>query len=243
MLYPPPRTRCWTKKGMLMQAAQGIAKGDVLQRIAGIGFLVGGIASLAGNVVLRIIAAETPTERGETEPVERIALLVLIMGFWALLVGAVGIYRSLSTGTAAVWARLGFYGILGGTTLATVSLAIDLAASSAAAFWVAAGAITGTSEYAVAVSLNVIANSVFDVTIVGYWLALLALGIGMVLSDTYPRWLGWALLVLSAVVVAVSVPRLFIGSNPTLDIVFAIPAGLTSIWALVLGVWVTRKAW
>ena len=226
-----------------MQAAQGLGKGDVLQRIAGIGFIVGAVATLAGNVVLRIIAAETPTERGETEPVERIALLVLIMGFWALLVGAVGIYRSLSTGTAAVWARLGFYGILGGTTLATVSLAIDLAASSAAAFWVAAGAITGTSEYAVAVSLNVIANSVFDVTIVGYWLALLALGIGMVLSDTYPRWLGWGLLVLGAVVVAASVPRLFTGSTPILDIVFAIPAGLTSIWALVLGVWVTRKAW
>ena len=39
------------------------------------------------------------------------------------------------------------------------------------------------------------------------------------------------------------VPRLFTGSTPILDIVFAIPAGLTSIWALVLGVWVTRKAW
>ena len=226
-----------------MQAAQGIAKGDILQRIAGIGFILGAIATLAGNVVLRIIAAETLTERGETRWLERIALLILIVGFWALLLGAVGVYRSLSTGTAAVWARLGFYGILGGTTLATVSLAIDLAASSAAAFWVAAGSTTGTSEYAVAVSLNMIANSVFDVMIVGYWLALLALGIGMVLSHTYPRWLGWGLLVLGAVVVAVSVPRLFTGSTPILDIVFAIPAGLTSVWALVLGVWVTRTAW
>ena len=83
----------------------------------------------------------------------------------------------------------------------------------------------------------------FDLTIVGYWLALLTLGIGVVLSDIYPRWLGWGILVLSAVIVAVGVARLFAESTQVLEMMFAIPAGLTSVWALVIGVWVSRKAW
>ncbi len=231
-----------------MQAAQGIQKGDVLQRIAGLGFIVGGIATLVANALLPRaadpgIVAERLTVLGENESLQRIALLVLIIGFWALLIGVVGVYRSLSTGTAAVWARLGFYGVLGATTLATVSIATALATTNAAVDWVAAGSTTGTTEYAIAASLIAISNSVFDVMIVGYWLALLSLGIGMVLSDTHPRWLGWALLVIGAVVVAAGVPRLFTEPTQVREIVFSIPAGLTSIWALVIGIWVARKAW
>lgn len=231
-----------------MQAAQGITKGDVLQRVASIGFVVGGIATVGANALFPRsadpgIIAERLTTAGENESLQRIALLVLIIGFWALLVGAAGVYRSLSTGPAAVWARLGFYGVLGATTLATVSIATALATTAAAVDWVAAGSTTGTTEYAIAASLIAISNSVFDVMIVGYWLALLSLGIGMVLSDTHPRWLGWALLVIGAVVVAAGVPRLFTEPTQVREIVFAIPAGLTSVWALVIGIWVARKAW
>ena len=231
-----------------MQAAQGIAKGDVLQRIAGLGFIVGGIATLVANALLPRaadpgIVAERLTVLGENESLQRIALLLLIIGFWALLVGAAGVYRSLSTGPAAVWARLGFYGVLGATTLATVSIATALATTAAAVDWVAAGSTTGTTEYAIAASLSAIGNSVFDVMVVCYWLALLSLGIGAVLSDTYPRWLGWGLLVIAAVVVAVGVPRLFSVPTQVREAIFAIPAGLTSVWALVFGIWVARKAW
>ena len=111
-LYPSPGTRAWTKKGVLMQAAQGITKGDVLQRVASIGFVVGGIATVGANALFPRsadpgIIAERLTTAGENESLQRIALLVLIIGFWGLLVGAVGVYRSLPTGTAAAWARLG----------------------------------------------------------------------------------------------------------------------------------------
>ena len=231
-----------------MQAAQGIAKGDVLQRIAGLGFIVGGIATLVANALFPrgadpSIVAERLTTAGENESLQRIALLVLIIGFWGLLVGAVGVYRSLPTGTAAAWARLGFYGFLGATTVGTASLATGLAATSAAVDWVSAGSTTGSTEYAIAAGLDAITNSMFDVMIVGYWLALLVLGIAIVRSDTYPRWLGWGVLLLSAVVVAVGTARLFTEPTQVREIILAIPAGLTSVWALVLGVWVTRKAW
>ena len=231
-----------------MQAAQGIAKGDVLQRIAGIGFIAGGIASLAANVIFPraadpTIVAERLTVLGENESLQRIALLVLIIAFWALFVGVVGVYRSLSSGTAAAWARLGFYGVLGATTLATVSLATGLATTSAAVDWVAAGATTGTTEYAIAAGLSAMVNSVFDVMVVGFWLGLMLVGVGMVLSDAYPKWLSWVLVVLSVVVVAIGAARFFTDMTQTRENVFAIPAGLTSVWALVMGIWVTRKAW
>ena len=86
-------------------------------------------------------------------------------------------------------------------------------------------------------------NSVFDVMIVGFWLGLMLIGVGMVLSDAYPKWLSWVLVVLSVVVVAIGAARFFTDMTQTREIVFAIPAGLTSVWALVMGIWVTRKAW
>ncbi len=231
-----------------MQAAQGIAKGDVLQRVAGIGFVVGGIATVGANALFPRAAdpgiiAERLTTAGENESLQRIALLVLILGFWGLLVGAVGVYRSLPTGTAAAWARLGFYGFLGATTVATASLATGLAATSAAVDWVSAGSTTGSTEYAIAAGLDAITNSMFDVMIVGYWLALVVLGFAIARSDTYPRWLGWGIVALSAVVVAVGVSRLFTDPTQVREIVFSVPAGLTSVWAIVLGIWVARKAW
>ncbi len=231
-----------------MQAAQGITKGDVLQRVASIGFVVGGIATVGANALFPRsadpgIIAERLTTAGENESLQRIALLVLIIGFWGLLVGAVGVYRSLPTGPAAAWARLGFYGFLGATTVATASLATGLAATSAAVDWVSAGSTTGSTEYAIAAGLDAIANSMFDVMIVGYWLALAVLGFAIARSDTYPRWLGWGIVALSAVVVAVGVSRLFTDPTQVREIVLAVPAGLTSVWAVVLGIWVTRKAW
>ena len=46
------RTNQLPGKENVMQTAQGIAKGDVLQRIAGIAFIVGGIATLVANALL-----------------------------------------------------------------------------------------------------------------------------------------------------------------------------------------------
>lgn len=93
-----------------MQAVQAISKGDTLQRITGIGFVVGGIATLVGNILFP--RSDDPfdvtariTEVGGDETLAVISALAIIAGFWALLVGVVGIFRAVTGDTATAWAR------------------------------------------------------------------------------------------------------------------------------------------
>ena len=113
-------------KGGVMQ--QEIAKGDVLQRIAGIAFIVGAVLVGVFSIVLpragdpsdlqEVIQAVADNNGGLFE----VEFLLLAVGIWALMIGLVGLYRSISTGGAAAWARLGFYGVIVGTALWTATL-------------------------------------------------------------------------------------------------------------------------
>ena len=162
------------------------------------------------------------------------------MGVIAIMIGTVGLYRQISTGSAAVWARLGFYGVIVGTTLFAISSAVGLAVVERAVHWVAAGSALDNAFSASAALVDVSA-SMFDMTFLVFWLALVFLAVGMVLSSAYPKWLGWALLVASIVVVAIAIPRFFTEPTQVTEYVFAVPAGLTSVWFLVTGIWITRR--
>jgi hypothetical protein len=88
-----------------------------------------------------------------------------------------------------------------------------------------------------------VGNSTFFMTVIVFWLALAFLGIGMVLSTVYPKWMGWVLLILGVLIVGVvGIPQAVGDPSRALDIIFGVLAGLTSIWAIVVGLWVTRKA-
>ena len=227
--------------------AEETYKGDVLQKVAGLGFIVGAILTGVFNALFPraddpSVVTDVLTELADDETFTRIVFLGLAIGFWALMIGAAGVYRSISTGGAAVWARLGFYGIIVGTTLATMSLAVGVGTAEPAADWIAAGSGVGTSEYNIAATLNTVGESIFFMTVIVNWLALAFLGIGMVLSKVYPQWLNWPPLILGAVTAVVAgVPMTLNGTSETLDIIFSVLAGLTTLWALAMGVWITRR--
>ncbi len=227
--------------------AQEPYKGDVLQKIAGIAFIAGAVLTGVFNALFP--RADDPSDVPEVlakladdETFTKIAFLGLAVGIWALTMGIAGVYRGISSGGAAAWARLGFYGVLVGATLFSVTAAIGIAATGAAADWVASGSGVTTSTYSTAAALNAAAQSVEFMFIVVFWLALVFLSIGIVLSSVYPKWLGWALLVLGVVTVAVAgVPLLLGGPDETLELVFAALAGVSTLWTLVLGIWITRR--
>jgi len=232
-----------------MAQQQGIVKGDVLQRIGSVGFIVGAILLVIFNALFPRVGDPSNVQEvlkkwGEQEALTQICALLVAVGFWGMMIGIVGIYRSVSTGGAAAWARLGFYGIVVGTTIWTINLALAMATAGAAANWVTASAAGQATAYSVAATLYAATGAVEMMGIIVFWLALAFLGIGMVLSAVYPKWMGWVGIVLGIVMVAVvGIVGAFTGFSSTLDIIFMVLALLSTLWALVIGIWVARKAW
>ena len=107
---------------------------------------------------------------------------------------------------------------------------------------VAAGGGVDNSLYSIAATLNAISESIFFMAIIVYWLALAFVGMGMVLSRVYPQWLNWPPLVLGvATAVVAGVPTTLNGFDDTTELIFSVLAGLTTLWALAMGVWITRR--
>ncbi|MBI2872046.1 MAG: hypothetical protein HYY00_02515 [Chloroflexi bacterium] len=231
---------------------QGIVKGDVLQRLAGLSFIAGAILLIVFNAIFP--RASDPADVGQL--VQKIAdtrggfwevdHLLLAVGIWAFMIGATGVYRSISTGGAAVWARLGFYGVIVGTTLFTVLFALEgFGLPQVVELWEKAAGADKAALFQVASSLAWMNAGLFSMTIIVYWLALLFLGVGMALSTVYPKWLGWGIIVLAAaIIIVVGLPQAFAGpSQLVTNTLFPILSILATVWGLALGVWTIRKAW
>ena len=170
------------------ETTQGIVKGDVLQRLAGISFIVAAIATIAGDseVPKEYIEAIANAMGGRWET----AQLLILVGLWALMVGMVGVYRSISTGGAAAWARLGFYGVIVGTTLGTLHHGIELGFPALVEEWEEATGSDKAMLLQIGTSIRQVDLGIIDVSAIVLSLALTFLGVGMVLSRVYPRWLG-----------------------------------------------------
>ncbi|MBI4200639.1 MAG: DUF4386 family protein [Chloroflexi bacterium] len=220
---------------------EGISKGDVLQKLAGLSFIAGAILLIVSNALFPRPA--DPSDAAQF--VQKIAdsrggfwevdTLLLAVGIWAVMIGATGVYRSISTGGAAAWARLGYYGVIVGVTVWTVLLALNLGLSQAVK-------LAGTDRAVQVMAMTT--SGVFSMSIIVLWLALTFLGIGMVLSAVYPKWAGWAIIVLGVATVIVGILQGLGGPSKTVtNVLFPIVSILTTLWGLVLGIWITRKAW
>jgi len=231
-----------------MVQQQGIVKGDVLQKIASIGLILGAILLVIFNSLEPRVSDPSNTQAvlqklGENETLTEVCLLLIAVGLWVVMTGVAGIYRAISARGAA-WARLGFYGILVGTATLTISLALGMAEAGAAANWLAAPAAGKLTAYGIAASLHAGALSVQTMGYIGYWLALAILGIAMVLSAVYPKWMGWVGIVLGiGTMAAVGIVMAFAGPGSTTQVVSMVLSLLTCLYALVVGIWVARKAW
>ena len=108
-------------------------RGDVLQKIAGLGLIVGGILTLVSNAIFPraddpSVVVQVLDIYADNETLAQLSYLGITLGVIAVMVGTVGLYRNITTGGAAAWARLGFYGVIVGTTLFAISSAVGLEA-------------------------------------------------------------------------------------------------------------------
>ena len=218
-----------------------------LRQITGPAFIGGAAVLIVANVLFP--RAEDPwdttavlTMMADSQTLRQASFLAVVAGLMAVTAGLVGIQRSLSSGSAAVWARIGLATALVGAALFIAAAALGMAATGVAVEWVAAGSDVTTTEYAVAAALNVADDGVWFLSIIIYWGGLGLIGVAMVTSRDYPRWLGvWILVAGFANALLVGVPLALGAQVAALFLVFGAVGMLTAVWALTTGVWVLRK--
>jgi hypothetical protein len=220
-------------------ASQAASKGDVLQRIGGIGLLAGAILTAVGNLLVprpddpTVLAGYIKVWTAEPDRT-RLGFFLILVGLWALIAGFVAVYRSLTGPAAIAWARMGAYGVVGGTAVLSVALALGIAGTKLSE--------GGAPVMAATTAAAAATDSVFGVSIIGYWSALTLLGIGLSVGTKYPRWTGWLLVIGGAVAVLTGgVLRVFGGNSESTELVFGAAALLTSVVEFVLGVLITRR--
>ena len=226
---------------------QEIYKGDVLQKIAGISFIVGAIllpvfgflhpGNDLGEIseVIRTIA----DSNGGFWEIEHIFVTVL---FWALMIGIVGVYSSISSEGAAPWVRLGFYGLIVGTIIRTVFLALDgVGLAAVAALWERAAGADKVTIFVAFSSLWSLLDGLRSLTDIIYGLGLVFLGVGISLSTFYSKRFGWTIIILGGAWAIVGLVIGIAGMSAALEIPFGIVFILTIVWHLVLGIVIIRK--
>jgi hypothetical protein len=233
---------------------QSILKGDAIQKIGSVGFIVGAI--LFGISGLLMPHANNPTSDlqemlrplGENQFRTIISSLLGMIGFWAVLIGTAGVYVSItasaaSTASGAAWARPGFNFALIGTALWTICWALDINAASAVANWLSAPIDGKDAAWNTVADISAFGRGIIPTTWFIYWLALAFLNMAMILSSIYPRWLGGVGLIVSIPMIALGIFQSFTPRSITLTLIFSILMLLTTLWALAVGIWVARRTW
>ena len=236
---------------MAQETERGIEKGDVLQKIAGLAFIIGAILLIAGNAAVprdadpADVAEVIQDAADKAGGYQQVVFLILGVGLASLVLGAVGVQRSITSGAAAAWARFGLYTLIGGTAafvLLTGIFGIGLAAVAEEWDGMAAGA-DKDALYQAYSALYWAWNGAFSIVVVVYWSALLILFMGITMSRVYPTWLGWVGMITAAALIAVGFVYAFADQSKGLEYTFGGLAALSTVWTLILGVLITRKAW
>ena len=234
-------------------AQQSIAKGDALQKIGSVGFILGAILMVIGGSLMP--QASTPTSNlqemlrplGEQLFNAQLSVLLLIVSIWATMIGVAGVYRSITASdeatSGAAWARLSFYFMLVGTVLYTVALSLDASTAVAVANWLAAPVVDKGAAYGAVAAVNAVGRGLYPVALIAYWAPFAFLSFAMLVSTVYPRSLGWTGLILGSTVIALGIMQSFTARTTTLTLIFMVLSLLTGLWGVVVGIWVARKAW
>jgi hypothetical protein len=175
--------------------------------------------------------------------------LLEVFGYWAALVGTIGLSRSITAQSAertagAAWARLGLYFALVATVLWTIGFAIDVAYAAALVNWQAATPAGKDAAYGIVVVLSPLGfgRGLFLLMVLANGLAFSFLGLGMARSILYPRWLSWVATLLGAAGVALGITQTFTGRERSLTL-FVVLEAVTILWFAVVGVVMARHAW
>lgn len=207
---------------------------DASQRIGGPALIVAGVLILTSFFFPR---PDDPADHAaflgllvENPAATHAILLAVPLGIWALVIGVAGIQTSIVAGTGAAPARLGLYGVVGGAAVITVQFALGSGAVSEGVVGQTGVALWASATYVRSFGMLVM------------WLALASVGAGMLASAPYPAWSGWVPIVLGVAMAGVSVVTILAGATLPATIISGGLAALTALWAMAVGIWITRRS-
>ena len=221
-----------------------------LLRIGGVSLIAGFVLTIV-HVVLLVVDAPL-SDPGDTEAflqsivdssiwagIHVLVLIPLLLGVGGLL----ALYRSITGEPGAALAQLGFAAALMGGAVTSVSVAIlgGGAMKELADAWAAAA----DKEVPLAVAEAAILVS-FDIgswgNLVFYGVAPILYGLAIALTGLYPKWLGWVAVIGGAGGVLIQIVQFSQGVSQVTSSVYVAFFLVVTLWLLVMGVLMWRKA-
>jgi hypothetical protein len=172
------------------------------------------------------------------------AHLLILLGQIALVGGFVALSRSLAGTRGHGIATLALANAQIGTALILVTLAIDgLAVPQLDGIWPVGEAPSAEAVLAGSIMYHTIFGLLYVFMITLFGLAPVFYGIAMLLGGGYPRWFGYAAVLIGSAVIGTALLSMFGVATEFLDaVVWTVTASLVVIWFLIGGVMLWRRA-
>ena len=216
-----------------------------LIRIGAVSAIIGAVLFMIANVLHpRSSNIEITQAQIETVAASDIWLtdhLVLLVSGLLLLGGLVAMRRSITGQPGAAWAEFGYASALVSTGVWVVLMGLDGIVSKVVhdAYAAAPGAVTlAVAEMMEEIDIGLLSTFI----IVFFGVTLLLYGLGVALSDNFPRWLGWVAVVLAIASLIAGFVQAYTGLSVLVtSVLFVSFASFLTLWLLIMGVLMWRR--
>ena len=219
-------------------------------------FRIGSVSAVVGAVfalVVNILHPRSATLGNPEAFLKMIAGSTIWIGdhvgivFAVLLVtgGLVAISHSIADERGAGWAHLGEAGALVSAGILSVLMATDgITIKVLSETWANAPAAEKVVAFRVGHALAWVNFALFSVwTVVFFGVTIFLYGLAVVTSTGYPKWLGWVAVLASIGSALIGLNQAYRGpSTLVTNVLFPIFSIIITIWVLVMGVLLWRKA-
>jgi hypothetical protein len=215
-------------------------------RLGGASAIIGAILGGVGNLVHPV------TPENDLVGVARVIAdseiwvpvhLAIVFGIALMLGGLVAVYHSIRGGLPGALARFGLFAAVAGATIGLVLVILDgVAARQLAQEWASAapdGKATALGLVHVNETINFALASLFNFVFAAATFILF--GLAVALSDVFPRWLGWVVLVAGVTSIGAGLIQAYVGEPTGASRILTIfgPTVIT-LWLLVVGILLVR---
>ncbi|MBA3729061.1 MAG: DUF4386 family protein [Actinobacteria bacterium] len=216
-------------------------------RMGGAAAVVGAVLGMVGNLIHPVTPMDDPegvarviAESGTWVPIH----LAIVIGIALMLGGLIAIHHSIRGGVAGALARFGLFAAVAGITVGLLLVILDgVAARQLAEEWAAAPPDQRAAALALVTAnetINFALASLFNIIFAG--VTFILFGLAVALSDAYPRWLGWIVVMAGIGSIAAGSVQAFTGEPSDASRVLTIigPTVIT-LWMLGMGVLLLRR--